>query len=176
MLSERTSDAGDAEPELLITRDFDAPRDLVFKAYTEAEHLARWWGPKGFTMLRCSVDLRPGGLFHYCMRSPDGQEMWGKLVYREIAVPERLAFVVSFSDAQGGTARAPFSADWPLEVLSTLTFTEHDGKTRLTMRSVAVAPTEAERNAFAAGQESVRQGAALSLDQLAAYLADLQRP
>jgi uncharacterized protein YndB with AHSA1/START domain len=174
-LSERTGDVGDAEPELLISRDFDAPRDLVFKTYTEAEHLARWWGPKGFTMLRCSVDLRPGGLFHYCMQSPDGQEMWGKLVYREIAAPERLAFVVSFSDAQGGTVRAPFSADWPLEVLSTLTFTEHDRKTTLTMRSVAVAPTEAERNAFAAGQESVRQGTALSLDQLAAYLADLQR-
>src|SRR5437899_7660320 len=88
--------------ELLVTRTFDAPRELVFKAWTEPERLAQWWGPKGFTMKKVSVDLRPGGVFHYGMTSPDGHEMWGRFVYREITPPERLIFVNSFSDEDAG--------------------------------------------------------------------------
>lgn len=98
-----------AENEFVITRTFDAPRDLVWKAHTEPERLKQWWGPKGFTMLSCKVDLRPGGLFHYGMRSPDGQVMWGKFIYREIVKPERLVFIVSFSDEKGGTTRHPLA-------------------------------------------------------------------
>src|SRR5580704_13391744 len=81
-LGERLATAGD---EFAITRVFDAPREQVWKAFTESERLMRWWGPKGFTMQVAKLDLRPGGVFHYCMRSPDGRDMWGKFVYREIA-------------------------------------------------------------------------------------------
>ncbi len=77
---------------LVITRVFDAPRDLVFKAWTEPERLMRWWGPKGFTTPFCKVDLRPGGVFHYCLRSPEGRDVWGKGVYREIVEPERIIY------------------------------------------------------------------------------------
>ena len=105
------------------------------------------------------------------MRSPAGQEMWGKWVYREIAPPERLVFVQSFSDEAGNTTRAPFSADWPLEVLSVVTFAEHGGRTTVTLRGVPVNATEAERKTFAAGYESMRQGWAGTLDQLAEHLA-----
>jgi uncharacterized protein YndB with AHSA1/START domain len=159
------------EASLVITRVFDAPRSLLWKAFTEPERLARWWGPKGFTMVRSTVDLRPGGLFHYGMRSPNGQEMWGKFVYREIAAPERLVFVVSFSDEKGGTTRSPFSATWPLEVLNTLTFAESGGKTTLTLKGAPVNASDAERATFAAGHKSMQQGFAGTFDQLDAYLA-----
>jgi uncharacterized protein YndB with AHSA1/START domain len=160
-----------AEPELVITRVFDAPRGLMWNAWTEPERLARWWGPKGFTMLKATLDLRPGGLFHYGMRSPDGQEMWGKFVYREIAAPERLVFVVSFSDEKAGTTRAPFSATWPLEVLNTLTLTESGGRTTLTLRGAPVNAGDAERATFAANHKSMQQGFAGTFEQLDAYLA-----
>jgi uncharacterized protein YndB with AHSA1/START domain len=161
--------AGD--PALVITWVFDAPRGLVWKAWTEPERLARWWGPKGFTMLKAMLDLRPGGLFHYGMRSPDGQEMWGKFVYREIAAPERMVFVNSFSDEKGGTTRAPFAATWPLDVLNTLTLAESGGKTTLTLRGAPLNATDEERATFAAAGKSMEQGFAGTFEQLDTYLA-----
>ena len=101
----------DAE-QFVITRVFDASRERVWEAFTKPEHLQHWWGPKGFTMRTIKLDLRPGGMFHYSMRSPDGKEMWGKFAYREIAPPERLVFVTSFSDEAGNITRHPFSATW----------------------------------------------------------------
>ena len=111
-----------AEKAFVISRMFDAPRDLVWKAYTEADRLKKWWGPKGFTMLQCEIDLRPGGIFHYGMRAPDGSVMWGKWIFREIVVPKRLVVIVAFSDEAGGVTRHPFAPDWPLETLGTTTF------------------------------------------------------
>ncbi|MFC4766492.1 SRPBCC domain-containing protein [Effusibacillus consociatus] len=160
--------------ELVITRTFDAPRELVFKAFTQSEHLQHWWGPKGFTMNVAKLDLRPGGIFQYSMRSPEGHEMWGKFVYREIAEPEKLVYVSSFSDAEGNTVRAPFSSissTWPLEVLNMLTFTEHEGKTTLTMRGGPINATEEEIKTFESMLESMQQGFAGTFDQLADYLA-----
>jgi uncharacterized protein YndB with AHSA1/START domain len=171
--------ATDAEPTeraFVITRVFDAPRDLVFKAWTEAERLMHWWGPKGFTWASGTLDLRPGGMFHYCMRSPNGQEMWGKFVYREIVAPERIVFVNSFSDKSGATVRAPFKADWPLEVLNTLTLSEYDGRTTLRLQGAPVNATEAERRAFAAWHPSMQQGFTGTFDQLAEHLAKAAAP
>jgi uncharacterized protein YndB with AHSA1/START domain len=159
------------EPLLVITRAFDAPRSLLWKAWTEPERLARWWGPKGFTMLRSTLDLRPGGLFHYGMRSPNGREMWGKFVYREIAAPERLVFVVSFSDEKAGTIRAPFAPAWPLEVLNTLSLAERSGKTTLTLTGTPVNASDEERAAFGSMIQSMQQGFAGTFDQLEAYLS-----
>jgi uncharacterized protein YndB with AHSA1/START domain len=90
--------------------------------------LAAWFGPVGFTTFFKRLDLRPGGLFHYGMRGPNGAEMWGKWVFREVESPERLVFVASFSDEDASTTRAPFADEWPLEVLSTVTFAEKDGR------------------------------------------------
>ena len=102
-MAARSADTGKSMArEFIIARVFDAPRDLVWKAWTEAEHLARWWGPKGFPISVVKLDLRPGSVFLYSMRFPEGHEMWGKFVYREIAEPGRLVFINSFSDAEGG--------------------------------------------------------------------------
>jgi uncharacterized protein YndB with AHSA1/START domain len=155
----------------VVTRVFDAPRARVFQAWTETERLKQWWGPKGFAMLSCRNDLRPGGVFHYGMRTPNGETMWGKWTYREVVVPERLVFVVAFSDEVGGETRNPWSPDWPLQVLSTLTFVEEGGRTPVTMTGVPLNATESERDTFEAGFGSMQQGWAGTLDQLARYLA-----
>jgi uncharacterized protein YndB with AHSA1/START domain len=97
--------------------------------------------------------------------------LWGKWVFREIARPGKLVFVVSFSDEAGNIVRAPFNPAWPLEVLSTLTFVERAGKTTVTMRGTPINATAAERKAFAAGHSSMQKGWAGTLDQLAQHLS-----
>jgi uncharacterized protein YndB with AHSA1/START domain len=163
--------AAEHADDFVITREFDAPRDLVFKAWTEPERLAQWWGPKGFTLKVAKVDLRPGGMFLYGMTAPDGSEIWGKFIYREITPPERMVFINSFSDENGGTTRHPMAPTWPLEMLNTVTLTAHGDKTTLTLRSSAYAATEEERATFRAGRSSMQGGFTGTFDQLTAYLA-----
>jgi uncharacterized protein YndB with AHSA1/START domain len=160
-----------AAEEFVITREFDAPRDLVFAAWTESERMAQWWGPKGFTVTFAKLDLRPGGMFHYGMRGPDGSTMWGKMVYREITPPERLVVLVSFSDENGGTTRHPMAPTWPVEMLNTITFAERGGKTTITLRSSAYNATDEERATFKAGHASMQGGFTGTFNQLADYLA-----
>lgn len=160
------------ERELIITRVLDAPRELVWKAFAESDRLAQWWGPTGFTMLVYTLDFRPGGVFHYAMRSPEGQVMWGRFVYRDIQPPERMVFVSAFSDQDGNVTRAPFSPTWPLEVLNMLTLSEAGGKTTLTLRGGPINATEEERETFWQAQDLLRQGFAGTFDRLAAYLSE----
>lgn len=157
--------------EFTITRVFDAPRQLVWDAWTQAHRLAEWWGPKGSTMKVAKLDLRPGGTFHYSMATPDGHEMWGKFIYHEIAPPQRLVLVNSFSDAAGNVVRAPFSQEWPLEVRNVMTLTESGGMTTLILKGAPINATEAERRKFDSFHESMNQGFGGTFDQLAAYLA-----
>jgi uncharacterized protein YndB with AHSA1/START domain len=158
--------------DFVISRVFDAPRDLVWKAFTEPERLKHWWGPKGVTVIAAKVDLRPGGIGHYGMRTPDGGVMWGKFVYREITPPERLVWVNSFSDEAGGMTRHPLSPTWPLEMLTVVTFeNEPGGKTKLTIRWSPRNATAEEQQTFDAGHDSMRGGWTGCLDRLASYLA-----
>jgi uncharacterized protein YndB with AHSA1/START domain len=163
-----------AHRDFVVERTFDAPRDLVWKVWTDAEHLKRWFGPKGFPMHSCSLDLRPGGIFHYSMRSPDGHEMWGKWIFREIVPPEKMVVIVSFSDAKAGVTRHPMNANWPLETISTMTLSEHNGKTTLKLRWSPYNAAETERQTFDSNHESMRQGWGGTMDQLVTYLADIQ--
>lgn len=162
-----------ADRPFVITRVFDAPRELVWSAWTRQENLARWFGPKGVTIPHCRLDLRVGGVFHYCMRSPDGSEHWGRWVFREIVPPERLVFVVSFADASGNAVRAFFDESWPLEMLSTVTIAEHAGKgggTVVTVKWEALNAGAGERQRFDAGHDSMRQGWTGTMEQLQEYL------
>jgi uncharacterized protein YndB with AHSA1/START domain len=159
----------------VITRELDAPRELVWKCWTEREHM-RWLGPSGVTTDYARLELRPGGICHYCMRTPDGHEMWGKWVIREVVKPARLVFVNSFSDAAGGLTRHPMNPNWPLEMLSTVTFEAQGGKTRLTIAWLPINATEVERKAFDESHDSMQGGWSGSLDQLAAQLASEQHP
>jgi uncharacterized protein YndB with AHSA1/START domain len=157
--------------ELVITRVLDAPRTLVWETWTTPEHLMQWWGPKGSEMLSATVDLRPGGTYHYGMRVGGGQEIWGRFVFREITAPERLVFVMAISDPEGGITRSPWDPTWPLEVLTTVTFAEAAGRTTLTLTAVPVDATDAERKSFRDGHASMRGGFGGSFDRLEALLA-----
>ncbi len=164
------ADAPSADRPFVISRTLRTRRETVFKAWTEAEQLKRWWGPKGFEVLSCEMDLRPGGIFLYCLRTPDGEEMWGRWVLREIVEPERLAFVVSFSDAEAGRTRHPWNASWPLDLLTTVTFIERGTETEVTVTWQPIDATEVEIEAFDAGRESMQQGWTGTLDRLAQHL------
>ena len=158
--------------QFVITRSYEAPRELVWRAFADGEALAQWWGPRGFTMTALGFEFRPGGTFHYRMDGPNGFTMWARFVYREIAEPERIVFVNSFSDEAGSLARAPFfDGKWPLEVLMTATFAEQDGTTTVTLRSHPIDATDIEVATFASNIESMTQGFGNAFDQLAAYLA-----
>jgi uncharacterized protein YndB with AHSA1/START domain len=124
--------------ELVITRIFDAPRELVWKAWTDPELMKRWWGPENFTAPTIKIDLRVGGQYLYCMRSPEGQDFWGIGVYREIVEPERIMYSDSFADEHGNVVPAShygMDSDFPLEMLVTVTLEElEESKTRFTLR------------------------------------------
>ncbi len=123
--------------ELTITRVFDAPRDLVWKAWTDPGLIKRWWGPKYFTAPVSKIDLRVGGRYLNCMRGPDGKDYWSTGVYREIVPGERLVMSDSFADEKGNVVPAShygMAGDWPLEMLVTVTFEELDGRTKMALR------------------------------------------
>lgn len=151
---------------LTLSRTYDAPRELVFNAWTDCKHISNWFGPKGWSLSYCKVDPRPGGLFLYCMRGPEGDEHWGRLVFHEIEAPGRLVFINSFSDEYGGLERVAFMPEWPREVLVVVTFTEDAGKTTLTFESAPVNASEKEREIFLGGKEQFGGGWGSSLERL----------
>jgi uncharacterized protein YndB with AHSA1/START domain len=159
--------------DFVISRVFDAPRQLLWECFTEPQRMKEWWGPKGSTSVASKMDLRVGGTYLGAMRDPEGRVMWAKFIYREIVAPKRLVWVHSFSDETGGLTRHPLSPTWPLEMLTTVTFDEPlRGQTGLTIRWSPLNATAAERDTFDAGRDSMRQGWGGTFDRLAAYLAN----
>lgn len=143
--------------DLVITRVFDTPRALVWKAWTDPKQLARWWGPKGFTNPVCKVDVRPGGAIRIDMRGPDGTVYPMTGVYREVIEPERLVFTASALDEKGK----------PLfEVLNSATFIEEGGKTMLTLEARVLTKT-AGADQYLQGMEA---GWTQSLERLDALM------
>ena len=123
-----------ANRDLVITRVFDAPREMVWKAWTEPEQLMRWWGPKSFTSPICKIDLRVGGKYLFCMRSPDGQDYYNTGVYQKIDPLNEIVYTDSFADEKGNVVPAShygLSADFPLELQVTVMFEDYDGKTKI---------------------------------------------
>jgi uncharacterized protein YndB with AHSA1/START domain len=150
---------------LVITRIFDAPRELAWKAWTEPEQAMQWWGPKNFTAPVIKINLRRGGKYLSCMRGPDGKDYWSTGVYREIVPMERIVLTDSFADEKGNTVPASaygMPGDWPLELLVTVTFENLGGKTKMTLRHEGV-PAGALREQCAAGWNQ-------SFDKLAACI------
>lgn len=158
----------------VISRTFDAPRELMWKAWTEPERIAKWLGPKGSTLRVGKMDFRVGGTYHYSFRFEE-QEMWGKSYYREIVRPERLVYVNTFSDEKGGLGRHPLAPDWPAELLTTVTFQEQGGKTTVTIEWIPINATEAELAMFDNGRDSMKQGWTGALDQLTDYVTTAQQ-
>jgi uncharacterized protein YndB with AHSA1/START domain len=150
--------------ELTITRTFNAPRPLVWKAWTDPELYKKWWGPSHFTCPVAKFDLRVGGQWLSCMRSPDGKDFWSTGFYREITPHDRLVFTDSFADEQGDIVPASHYGmpDMPLEMLVTITLAEQDGKTVMTLVHSGMPVDEHGANA--------KEGWSQSFDKLAATL------
>ncbi|MGB8818345.1 MAG: SRPBCC family protein [Rhizobiaceae bacterium] len=156
----------------IISRTYDAPRQLVFDCFTSIDRISKWWGPKGVKIVKAKMDLRPGGTYHYGMMAGDAPVMWGRQVYREITPPSRIVLINSFSDENGGLTRHPGAPDWPIELYSTFTFDEDPpGKTKLTIRwELMDNATDSERATFLGGFDSMNMGWTGTLDQLGDYL------
>lgn len=144
-----------SDRELTITRIFDAPRRLVFEAWTKPEHLSRWSGPRGFTIPFGEMDFRPGGAYRTCLRSQAGEDHWVQGIYHEIVEPERLVFTHMWEDEDGKPKH---------ETIVTVTFAEYEGKTKLTFHQAIFESVE--------GRDSHQEGWSEYLDRLAEYLAE----
>ncbi|MBV8502598.1 MAG: SRPBCC domain-containing protein [Paucibacter sp.] len=160
----------------ILERRFAAPRELVYAALTQAEHLGQWMSPPGMELSHCTVDARVGGVFHYAMKPrgmPAAPAMWGKWTFRELKAPERIVVVVQFSDAQGGATRHPMAPLWPLYTLSTTTLTQEPGGTLMRLEWRALDASEAEQAIFDASHASMSQGWSGTMDALEQHLARL---
>ncbi len=144
-----------ADREIVVTRVFDAPRELVFEAWTDPEQVVQWWGPFGFTTTIHEMDVRPGGVWRFVMHGPDGTDYNNHVVFEEVVKPERLVY------RHGGGEENDIK-----EFHVTVTFDEDDGKTRLTLRLVAESPAERDRMVEFGALEGGKQ----TLERLAEYL------
>lgn len=159
------------DPIFAITRRVAAPRDLVWRVWTDIAHFAHWWGPAGSTITHSKLDFRVGGSFHYAMEF-GGSEMWGLFRYQEIVAPERIVFINCFSDPEGNVARAPFPGAWPAEMLSTVVMTDLGAETEIKMTADPYNASDLERAFFATMTPSLTAGWTGTFERLDAYLKD----
>src|SRR5262249_41075064 len=151
-----------SDSEIVATRVFDAPRELVFKVWTDPAHIGQWWGPRGFTTTTYAMDMRPGGVWRFCMHGPHGVDYQNKITYLEVVDPERIVY------EQGGDRDCE-----PVNFQVTVTFEEQGGKTKLTMRMLS--PSAAARN-FTAEKYGAVEGLNQTLDRLGEYAATVAGP
>ena len=156
-MAKASSTTRTTDREILLTRVFDAPRELVFNAWIDPKHIAQWFGPDGFTTTILEMDVRPGGVWRFIMHGPDGVDYPNKIVYVEIVKPERLVYN-HFSE----------DVDEPGQFHVTMTFAEQAGRTVLSMQMLF--ETAAERDRVVKEYGAI-EGGEQTLDRLAAYLA-----
>lgn len=164
----------DIEQSFVVSRVVKAPRARIWRAYSEADQLAKWWGPKGAAIRVLKLDFRPGGMFHYAMEFQPGVPIYGRFIYGPIQAPERLEYISAFSDEKGGITRAPFPQlkdSFPLEIHNVVTFVEKDGETLVTGRSTPINATAAEIKTFTGMFDSMRGGFSGTFDKLDALIA-----
>jgi len=165
---DRTSTATLFEMERVVK----APLERVWNAWSEADQIEHWWGPKGCTIELKRFEFRPGGFFHYAMKFPGAPATWGRFNYREIVSRQRIVWLNSFANEACGIARAPFSEVCPLEIENTVTFKEHAGATTLLLRAQPFGETAPERQFFeelrASG--SLNEGYGGTFDRLLGHL------
>ncbi len=146
--------------ELVMERFFNAPPELVYAMYTEPQHLQNWWGPNGWKTENLQMDVRPGGIWHYCMRSEDGQESWGKALYEKVEKPHLLVYTDKFSDEAGNDAQG-FPA---MKIIDE--FVEEENGTLLVSRTVF----DSEEDLRKVTDMGAVEGTMESFDRLEHYL------
>jgi uncharacterized protein YndB with AHSA1/START domain len=166
-----------SKPVFELTRVFEAPRERVWEAWSTADQLGKWWGPKGCSIEIGRFEFRPGGFCHYSMEYALTPKTWGRFNYREIAKPERLAWLNSFANENCGITRAPFSEFCPLEIQNTVTFEERNGTTVMSLRAEPFGETEEERSFFEelCTSRSLEKGYTGTCEALDAFLLEQRR-
>lgn len=162
----------------IVSREFDAPRDLLWTVNTDPHHMAKWFSPEGMKGFVKALDFRVGGIFHYGQHTPDGQlTIWGKAVYQEITPKDRIVILQSFSDEHAGIGTHPMVPDWPKVMHCTFTFEDLGARrARLTVEWLpAKGSTENEIALFDSMRAGMDQGWTGTFNNLAAYLAEQQR-
>jgi uncharacterized protein YndB with AHSA1/START domain len=147
-----------SEREIVMTRVFDAPRDLVFEAHSSCDHLRKWWGPRRYEVVSCEVDFRPGGKWRIVHRGPEGEEYAFRGEFRDIVPPERIVWTFEFEGMPGNVS------------VETLTLEESDGKTTFT--STSVFDTVEQRDGML--ESGMEAGAAETMERLDEYLEVLK--
>ena len=169
------STANETGKPFVITREFDAPRKLVWEVFTQPEHMEKWLSPAGSKTQHSKMDFRVGGTHHYCQIGPDGQPMWGKLHYEVIQAPEKLVYLQHFSDEQGGVTRHPLAPQWPEKMLTTVLFNETaPGRTEVILTWAAQGANAEEQAFFDNAHAGMEQGWGGTFQQLTDYLAKIQ--
>jgi uncharacterized protein YndB with AHSA1/START domain len=156
--------------ELIITRTFDAPRQLVWNVWTQPEQVMKWWGPGPFMSPACKIDLRVGGHYLYCMRGPDGKDYWSGGTYKEIVPIKKLVYIDAFADEEGNwvdPAAYGFDAIFPKTNVVTVTFEEVGTKTKLTIHYI----TDSEAVLEVMRKTQMKEGWESSLDKFERALA-----
>lgn len=148
-----------SDREIMMTRVFHAPRELVFEAHTSCEHLEKWWGPRKYQLAICEMDFRPGGAYRFVHRGPDGEEHGFRGEYHEIVPPEKIVWTFEYEGTPGHIS------------VDTVTFTESDGKTTLT--ALSVFDSVEDRDAML--QSGMEAGANETWDRLAEYVATMRQ-
>lgn len=156
--------------DFVFSRLVHAPRARVWAAWTEADRLAKWWGPKGMPLEVLALDVRPGGRFHYSMRLPTGDLWYGRFDYEAVDAPARLVYLSGFADAQGERIRPPFSTTFPLLVRNELAFDARGADTLVTLHGRPVDASPEELATFAGMVPSMQNGFGGTFDELEAYL------
>lgn len=158
-----------SKPGLKIVRHFNAPKQVVFEAFANAEAMGEWWGPARMDLTVKTFDFMPGGKFHYKMEG-GGQTMWGLFKYITISEPDLIEFINSFSDEEGNVCTSPFPMDFPLEIFNQLTITETNGRTTLTLQGNPVNASAVQEETYNSIKDNMQQGFAATFDKLDSYL------
>ncbi len=156
--------------EFTIVRKLKAPKEMVFNAFSEAKAMGEWWGPVEMPITVVKFEFKPKGIFHFKMEG-NGEVMWARFTYGQIAKPDLIEFINSFSDEHANICRAPFSPIWPLEIYNKITLTEANGITTLTISGYPINSTEEEDAMYYSITESMEKGFGATFDQLEKYLA-----
>jgi uncharacterized protein YndB with AHSA1/START domain len=146
--------------EIVFKRTFDAPRELVYRAWTDPKQIVQWWGPKGFTTTTHEIEIKPGGVWRFIMHGPDGRDYNNKIIFIEVVEPERLVYRHA---GEGDTE--------PVRFETTVTFVERDGKTELTMRGVFASTEERDDVIKSCGAV---EGGKQTLGRLGDYLSQIK--
>jgi uncharacterized protein YndB with AHSA1/START domain len=152
------------------TRTYNFPIQTIWEALSEMHELLQWWSPKNLSLVDASLDFRLGGQFHYGMQTPEGQEMWGKFIYREIEEEKRISFLSFFSDREGRVTRHPVSPKWPAEMLNEIRLTAKESSTELQFLAMPFEAQEEEIITFNQSAHLLEKGFAHTFEQLQNWL------